>query len=87
MLKRISHIDLTLQSQMVVELKLCSNACLTSEPLTSIWEIKFPKGNTSTTDIQDGKKVLAPSGGFLQVSNSIRVYFNLDIFILTSWFV
>ena len=32
----------------------------------------------SDTDIQDGKKVLAPSGGFLQVSHSIRVYFDID---------
>lgn len=38
----------------------------------------FEHSLSSTTDIQDGKKVLAPSGGFLQVSNSIRVYFNLD---------
>lgn len=38
----------------------------------------FEHSLSSTTDIQDGKKVLASSGGFLQVSNSIRVYFDLD---------
>lgn len=41
-------------------------------------EKAFEHSLGSDTEMQDGKTVLAPNGGFLQVSDSIRVYFDIN---------
>ena len=41
-------------------------------------EKAFEHSLGSDTETQDGKTVLAPNGGFLQVSDSIRVYFDIN---------
>lgn len=41
-------------------------------------EKAFEHSLSSDTETQDGKTVLAPNGGFLQVSDSIRVYFDIN---------
>ncbi|GGG97907.1 bifunctional metallophosphatase/5'-nucleotidase [Staphylococcus pragensis] len=41
-------------------------------------EKAFEHSLGSDTEMQDGKTVLAPNGGFLQVSDSIRVYYDIN---------
>ncbi|MGY6396169.1 5'-nucleotidase C-terminal domain-containing protein, partial [Vibrio parahaemolyticus] len=38
----------------------------------------FEHSLSAETDMQDGKKVLTANGGFLQISDSLKVYYDID---------